>query len=403
MNRFDEREINAVSDVIRSGNLSSFFKSFAGGEQVQAFEKEFAEYVGAKYAITVSNGTVALEIALKALGVGRGDEVITTPLSFAATSTAILAVGATPVFVDIASDLTLNKYRVEDAVTSRTKAIIPVSLLGMPADIPDLKKKPKLLSLKVTFPETIPVIEDSAQALGSVASDGKKVGSRATMSTFSLQETKNISSLGEGGVITTNDSMLADVCRHVRNHGNCYGDQTLYDIVCTNARMCEAQAAFGRVQLQKLDHINNTIKENAKYFMKQVKDLKNVMGVLPDFYKALEIPSGCYSGLWNLPCLLVPFYLHDNINRDHLIGYLKAKGVGEGIPGNNVGYYKQLLYELPILKKYSPGTWRWPFYKSPQCPTAERLIKKIILFDIHRWQDKTLIDRCIEALKEYQK
>jgi len=387
MTRFDEKEIKAVTDVIRSGNLSSFFKSFHGGEHVQAFEKEFAEYIGVNHAISVSNGTVALEIALKALGIGKGDEVITTPCSFAATSTAILAIGAKPVFVDITHDLTLNKFRVEDAVTRKTKAIIPVSLLGKPCDIPHER-----LNGNFSNPE-IPVIEDSAQALGSVDKKGKKVGSRATLSTFSFQETKNISTLGEGGVITTNDDSLADKCRHIRNHGNLYGPHR-YNIVCTNQRLTEAAAAFGRVQLSKLDEINKTIIENAEYFYRQVLDSPVISQIMrPVYYNKPDFI--------NIPYLLVPFFLHDDIDRNNLIGYLKGKGIGKGVPGQNVGYYKQLIYDLPIFKKYHPNTSSF-FHKKPQCPTAEAVIKKVILFDIHRWQDKTLIDRCLEALKEYR-
>lgn len=404
MNRFDDREVNAVEKVIRSGKLSPFFSDFYGGEQVQAFEKEFAEYVGAKHAITVSNGTVALEIALKTLGVGRGDEVITTPLSFAATATAILAVGASPIFADITHELVLNRFRVEEAVTKKTKAIIPVSLLGYPVDIPTIKFSNTSIIKTVPTIAHIPVIEDSAQALGASA-DGKKVGSRAKLSTFSFQETKSVTTLGEGGMITTNDYALAEICYHIRNHGNVYGrlagvcryndSYKVEELVCTNARMTETQAAFGRIQLQKLPEINKTQIENTEYFYNQVLDSPAISEhIMRPLYHRKPLN-------YTLTYLLMPFYLHDDINRDHLIGYLTAKDITKGIPGHNVGYYKQLLYDLPIFQKYHPKNSSF-FHKVPQCPTAERLIRKLILFDIHRWQDRTLIDKCLEALKDYK-
>ena len=137
ISRFDVREIEAVTRVIRSGKLSRFFEDFRGGNENQSFEKEFAEYIGAEHAIAVSNGSVSLEVALKAMGIGEGDEVITTPLSFVATATAILSVGATPVFADIdGNTLNINPEEVEEAITKKTRAIIPVSLVGYPAEMP---------------------------------------------------------------------------------------------------------------------------------------------------------------------------------------------------------------------------------------------------------------------------
>ena len=367
MKRFDDREINAVTNVIKSGKLSRFFLSFYGGEQNQAFEVEVAEYLGVKHGIAVSNGTVSLEISLKALRIGKGDEVITTPLTFIATGTAILSVGAKPVFVDIdPQTLNIDPNKIEDVITKKTAAIIAVSLCGFPAALPHL--------YGICNDYGIYLIEDSAQALGAKIGD-YKVGSYGDLSSFSFQETKQISTLGEGGAIITNDDRLADLCRNIRNHGNAYG--SLNDIVCTNARLSEAAAAFGRVQLTKLDDFNNIQIENAEYFLSH----------LPNFL----------SSVYNFPIpnslkpiyLLIPTIYHGKLSRDDFIEDLKGLGISLGLPGQNVGYYKKLLYDYPIFAKYRR-----------KCPNAEWARDHILLWDVHRWNRTTEdLDRILKLLK----
>lgn len=350
MERFDERELNAVAAVIRRGELSEFFRSWSGGIEVQAFEEEFARYLGTKNAVTVSNGTVALELALKSLGVRRGDEVIIPPLTFIATGTAVLSVGAKPVFVDIdPTTLGMDPYLIGEAITKKTKCIIPVSLLGFPVNMKALLEESR----------GIPVLEDAAQALGA-AFDGKKIGTFGLMGTFSLQHTKTCTSLGEGGMIVTDDVGLADRCRNIRNHGNAYGSMT-GGCVCTNSRMTEAQAAFGRMQLRKLDAFNLIQRENAQYFLEHIiPPLFNVYHPVVDS----EYPT----------YMLIPARLRGSYSRDKLIEIAKRDGVHQGVPGQNIGYYKKLLYDYPILQKYRRV-----------CHNAEDARNSLLLFDFHRF------------------
>lgn len=366
--RYDIREIEAVTNVIKSGQLSSFFKCFNGGIQVQAFEKEFAEYIGVKHAISVCNGTVSLEIALKAAGIGHGDEVITSPLSFIATATAILAVGAVPVFVDIdPHTLNIDVPKIVDAITPKTKAVIPVSLLGYPAPMPDL--------LDIEVEQSLFILEDAAQALGASIS-GQKCGSFSTGS-FSFQETKQLTSLGEGGAITTNNDEFANICRNIRNHGNYYG--ALASSVSTNARLTEAAAAFGRIQLQKLDMFNWMQTENAEYFLSHIKP-----PLLPIYQ-----PDSFYSPTYSM----IGMVLDENASfeREELIDYLTVKGISKGVPGQNVGFYKTLIYETPIFRPYQPRT---------PCYWAEQLLPKIVLFDVHRWHTKDEVVAAVDVINE---
>lgn len=197
-----EEEKRAVLEVLESGQL-------AQGKKVQAFEELFAAYIGAKHAIAVNSGTAALIVALQAHGVGPGDEVITTPFSFIATATSILACGARPVFVDIDPfDLNLDPAKIEDAITDSTKAVMPVHLYGHPARMTEIKQ--------ICDENDLALIEDAAQAHGA-EHGGQRVGTFGT-GCFSFYPTKNMTT-GEGGIITTNDDEVARLSRIIRNHG----------------------------------------------------------------------------------------------------------------------------------------------------------------------------------------
>ncbi|HEY3255505.1 MAG TPA: DegT/DnrJ/EryC1/StrS family aminotransferase, partial [Polyangiaceae bacterium] len=181
---------------------------FILGEEVAAFEREIAAYVGVKHAIGVSSGTDALAIALSALGIGEGDEVITTPYTFFATTGAILRVGATPVFVDIeASSFNLDAERVRAALTPRTRAILPVHLFGQVADMRALRE--------IASEHGLALIEDAAQALGATL-HGVRAGALGELGCFSFFPTKNLGAFGDGGLVTTNDDRLAELSRSLR-------------------------------------------------------------------------------------------------------------------------------------------------------------------------------------------
>ena len=213
------------------------------GPNVHAFEKEAAEFVGTAHAIGVANGTDALYLSLRALGIGPGDEVITTPYTFFATSEVIDMVGATPVFVDIdAASFNINSSLIEQAVTAKTRAIIPVHLFGNPADMTAINM--------IADKHGLAVVEDAAQALGA-RHETQRVGSNCCGESLSFYPTKVLGCYGDGGLLTTNSDEIAEAVRKLRNHGAAAAFE--HDEVGMNSRLDEVQAALLRLKLKSLD------------------------------------------------------------------------------------------------------------------------------------------------------
>ncbi len=209
------------------------------GPEVSAFEREFAAYCGADHAVGVANGTEAITVALRALGVGAGDEVVVPSFSFWASAEAIPATGATPVFCDIDADTyCVTAETVKAALTPRTKAVIAVHLFGNVAPVGDIEAL------------GVPVLEDAAQAAGSLSTDGRP-GSLGTIATFSFFPSKNLGAFGDGGAITTSDAQLDEAVRTLRFHGS--KDKVSYSQIGYNSRLDELQASILRVQLPHLD------------------------------------------------------------------------------------------------------------------------------------------------------
>ncbi len=234
-NEFSE----AMQQVARSTH-------FILGPNVREFEKEIAAYLGVKYAIGCNSGTDALVIGLRALNVGPGDEVITTPFTFFATAEAVSMVGATPVFVDIDPDsYNLNIEQVAARITPKTKAVIPVHLYGNAVKMDEL--------LAVTAKHGIRVLEDVAQAMGGEY-QGRKLGAFGDIGAFSFFPSKNLGGFGDGGLMTTNDDKLAEQCRMLRVHGSL--KKYYNEIIGYNSRLDEMQAAVLRVKLKYLDESN---------------------------------------------------------------------------------------------------------------------------------------------------
>ncbi|GAB4548424.1 MAG: DegT/DnrJ/EryC1/StrS family aminotransferase [Anaerolineae bacterium] len=226
----------AVLGVMASGY-------FVLGPNVKALETELAEYVGCRYGVGVASGTDALRLSLEALGIGRGDEVITTPFTFVATANTISHTGARPVFVDIdPRTYNIAPAQIEAAITERTRAIIPVHLYGQPAEmdaIMDIARRHKLY-----------VIEDCAQAIGA-EDNGRQVGSFGELACFSFYPTKNLGAFGDGGMVTTNDPDLAERIQVLRQQGS--KTRYYHDVLGFNSRLDEIQAALLRVKLRHLD------------------------------------------------------------------------------------------------------------------------------------------------------
>jgi len=254
----DAAEEAALLNVLKSGKW--WF-----GEQVERFEQQYAAFQGAQYAVSCTNGTSAIEMALRALGVVEGDEVIVPCYSFIATASAVVTVGAIPVFADILPDtLCIDPADVESKVTDRTKAIVPVHVAGLFANMQRIND--------VAEQHDLVVMEDAAHAWGSQL-EGRGAGTLGRAGTFSFQETKNITA-GEGGIMVTNDSEIADLCRSFTHCGR-GPDSAWYDhaFLGSNLRITEFQAAILIVQLQRLEQQIATREANAKIISDVLSDV----------------------------------------------------------------------------------------------------------------------------------
>ena len=242
-----------VAEAIR-GILDS--ARFIGGDAVALFEKDFAAYCQVRYARGVANGTDALHLALRALGIGHGDEVITTANTFIATAAAIVATGARPVFVDIDPDThTIDPTMIERALTSHTRAIIPVHIFGQPAEMDAIKE--------IARRRAIYVIEDAAQAHGAEY-QGVRTGALGDIACFSFYPAKNLGCYGDGGAITTNDSAIAERIARLRDHGRT--THYTHAEIGFNSRLDALQAAVLRVKLRRLDDWNASRRRAAQWY-----------------------------------------------------------------------------------------------------------------------------------------
>jgi dTDP-4-amino-4,6-dideoxygalactose transaminase len=262
---FDESEERALLRVLRSGKWGR-----TEGPETDRFERRFADFVGAKHAITVVNGTVSLRIALLAAGIGAGDEVIVPPYTFIATATAVIEANATPVFVDIELETAnLDPRQIEAAITPRTRAIIPVHLGGMPCDMDAINA--------IAHKHRLTVIEDAAHAHGS-AYKSRPVGALGDMGSFSFQSSKNLN-VGEGGIIVTNDDALAATCRSIHNCGRRAGGAWYeHEMMGSNYRFNEFGSAVLNCQLDRLDEQTNRRDANGRYLD---AELSKIPGIFP--------------------------------------------------------------------------------------------------------------------------
>ena len=345
----DEKE--AVLKVLDSGMLTQ-------GKWVEEFEKRFANYVGTKYAVATVNGTIALYLALKACGIGRGDEVITTPFSFIATATSILFSGATPVFVDVdPATFNIEPEKIEDAITEKTKAIMPVHLYGQAVEMDKIKDLSEEYHLKI--------IEDACQAHGATY-NGKKVGSFGEAGCFSFYPTKNMTT-GEGGMVTTNDQELVERLHLLRNHGQ----QGLYEHVTlgSNYRMTNLAAAIGIEQLKKLDIFNKKRIENAKYLSEH----------LSHYIKVPTILENCLHVFHQYTV-----QAENEAERERLMLALKKAGVGTRI------YYPKAIHQYEPMKDL----------KRKELPIAESLAKKVFSLPVHPAVNQEDLELIVEVIKK---
>ena len=331
---FDEKELKALKDVLESGVWG------IGRMKKKEFEEKFASYQHAKYGVAVTNGTAALEIALRACGIGCGDEVITTPYSFMATVTAILYTNAIPVFVDIEPDTyNIDPRKVEDAITEKTKAILPVHIGGRPANMDEL--------LKIAEKNNLYMIEDACQAWGSEWR-GRRVGAIGNMGAFSFQSSKNVTS-GEGGIIVTNDKELYVKAWSLHNCGR-LPEGAWYDhyLPGGNYRMTEFQAAILLVQLERLDEHTRRRMENAKYLNGKLAKIDGIR-VLEDDERITRNSYHLYIFRYNPEAF-------GGLPKEKVARAVQA----EGIPVS-VGYSKP-LYKEPYLEYFKKCPLSCPYY-----------------------------------------
>ena len=312
--QFAAEEIEAAAAVLRSGKVN-----YWTGDQGRAFEREFAAFAGCEHAIALANGTVALEAALHALGIGPGDEVIVPSRTFIASASCTVMRGATPVMADVDRDSgTLTAGTVRAALTPRTRAIISVHLAGWPCDMDPLVALAREHGLKV--------IEDCAQSLGATYK-GRPVGSLGDIAAFSFCQDKIMTTGGEGGMVTTNDAALADKVWSVKDHGKsfdaCYnrqhpaGFRWLHESFGSNWRMTEMQSALGRAILPKVPDFLRARRRNANILQERLSRLPALRVPRP--------PSGC--AYYKFYAYVDPGRLASGWSRDRIMDAVTAEGI----------------------------------------------------------------------------
>ncbi len=332
------------------------------GPNVQQLENKIALRLGVSDAIGVASGTDALVLALEAFGIGKGDEVITTPFTFFATAEAITRVGATPVFVDVDQDtFNINPVCITEKITSATKAIIPVHLFGQPADMEAINQIAKAHRLIV--------IEDACQAFGATYR-GKEVGSLSDVACFSFFPTKNLSTMGDGGMITTSHPEIAKKIRTLRAHGS--KQKYFHHKIGYNSRLDEIHAAILLICLEHIDKWNDERIKIAKRYKTALADLKFIK--LP---KTIDDVKHVYH-----------LFSVASEKRDHIINHLSKKGIQTGI------YYPCCLHLQEAYRELG--------YEKGDFPVAEKLAETLFAIPLYPGLSIQDQDHIIRSIQEFQ-
>jgi len=343
--------LSAVARVLESG-------CYILGPEVEAFEQEFAAYCHAKYAVGVDNGTSALMLVMRALGIGLGDEVITAPNSFLASASSIALVGARPVFVDVRDDFNIDPARLEDAITPRTRAIMPVHLTGRPADMTPI--------LDFAARRGLHVLEDAAQAVGAEY-HGRRVGSFGATGCFSLHPVKNLSAIGDGGMITTNDEALADKLKIMRNHGLRNRDEC--GLWSPNCRLDPLQAALLRVKIGHLEQWTAARRAHAAFYRQALREVVEVPEERPHERAVYHT------------------FIIQAERRDQLQRFLLERGIETKV------HYPIPIHLQPAAAGlgYGPGSF----------PIAERQVGRILSLPVYPELTEAQRQRVVDAIVEF--
>ncbi|SIQ30261.1 UDP-4-amino-4,6-dideoxy-N-acetyl-beta-L-altrosamine transaminase [Halanaerobium kushneri] len=373
----DEQDLEAVVETLKSDYLTT-------GPKINEFEEKFADYVDAEYAVAIANGTAALHAATYAAGIGEGDEVITTPITFAASANSILYHNATPVFADVDPDTyNIDPESIEEKITDKTKAIIPVHYTGQPCEMDEI--------MEIADKYNLTVIADGAHAVGAEYK-GQKVGSVADMTTFSFHPVKHITT-GEGGMITTDSKDLYDILIKFRthgitkesseyineSHGPWYHEQQKLGY---NYRITDIQCALGISQLEKIDKFLTRRREIVEEYNKAFSDFEGI--IIPEQLRNTNSAWHLYVIQLDLEKL--------SADRKEIFKDLRNKNLGVNvhyIPVYYHPYYQELGYEKGI------------------CPNAENLYERIITIPLYPkmsdQQVEEVINRAKEVIRKYQK
>lgn len=353
-----EEEIRLVNEVLRSGWLSM-------GPKVVEFEERFADYIGSKHAIAVNSGTSGLHLCIKSLGIKQGDEVITSPFSFIASSNCIMFEGAKPVFVDIdPHTLNLDAEKIEDSITENTKAILPVHAFGQPCDMDAI--------MAIAEEYNLAVVEDACEAIGAEYK-GKKAGTFGNASVFAFYPNKQITT-GEGAMIVTDDDNIAKLCRSLRNQGRSEDAEWLNHLrLGYNYRLDEMSCALGIGQLNRIDEL---LEKRSRVAEEYTKRLSRVDDVVTQ-YLSLDVKMSWF---------VYVIQVSQNINRNEVMKYLREHGVS------------CRPYFTPIhLQPFYKDTFG---YKEGDFPICERVCNSTIALPFYGNMDKQTIEEVCSVLRD---
>lgn len=373
---FTQEEADAVRDVLLSNKVN-----YWTGTQCREFEKEFAAWAGTEYAIALTNGTVALDLALKALGVGPGDEVIVTPRTFLASVSSIVNAGATPVFADVEQDSqNITAEMIRAVLTPRTRAVICVHLAGWPCDMDPIMALAAQHGLKV--------IEDCAQAHGA-RYKGRSVGSIGHVGAWSFCQDKIMTTGGEGGMVTTNDRELWSRMWSFKDHGKSWnavyerqhppGFRWLHESFGTNWRMMEMQAVIGRIQLQRMPSWHDERIRNANSIWRAARALPGL--------RVPEVPADIEHAAYKCYVFVEPQGLKADWSRDRILNEINAL---------SVPCYSGSCSEVYLEKAFDDTGWR----PQERLPVARELGDTSLMFLVHPGLKTAEIDRTCDALAQ---
>ena len=361
--KYNKDEIEKVKEILLSGKVN-----YWNGNEGISFEKEFADWCSTKYAICLANGTLALTAAYKAIGISEGDEVITTPRTFIATSSSLVLLKAKPIFADVDKDSgCITAETIEPLITKRTKAISVVHLGGWPANMPSICKLAKLYGISV--------IEDCSQAHGGaiiVKDKITSIGSFGDVATWSFCLDKIISTGGEGGMVTTNNENIWNYIWSYKDHGKDWhatkevshppGFRWLHNEFGTNNRLTEMQSAIGRIQLKKISETNSLRERNAIIIASYLRNCPLVR---------IPWPASNFKSAWyKFYCYINPERLKSNWNRDRILSEMQEEGI-QSFSGSCGEIYQEKCFINAGL------------YPEKRLPVAKMLSETSLMFLIH--------------------